>query len=68
MRVFETTTMQAGERKPTTAAAVAVADAAQPPPVSFLIPLKTASKPVTFPADFRKHIALEFAMRYLCEV
>ena len=57
--------MQGAGRRPATT--VAVADAA-PPPLSFSIPLKTASKPVTFPADFRKHIALEFAMRYLCEV
>lgn len=37
-------------------------------PMSFSIPLKPTSKPVAFPADFEKHIALEFAMRYLCEV
>lgn len=34
----------------------------------FVIPLKPASKPVAFPPDFKKHIAFEFAMRYLTEV
>lgn len=38
------------------------------PPLSFSIPLKDTSKPVAFPGSFQKHIALEFAMRYLSEV
>lgn len=37
-------------------------------PTSFVIPLKSTAKPVAVPADYEKHIALEFAMRYLCEV
>lgn len=56
-----------GGRRPTAAVAAVAADTAASP-MSFCIPLKTVSKPVVFPADFRKHIALEFAMRYLCEV
>lgn len=35
---------------------------------SFTIPLKQTTKPVAFPADFKKHMDLEFAMRYLTEV
>lgn len=42
--------------------------AATTPPLSFSIPLKDTSKPVAFPGSFQKHIALEFAMRYLSEV
>lgn len=38
------------------------------PPLSFSLPLKDTSKPVSFPGDFQNHIALEFAMRYLSEV
>ena len=43
-------------------------DAAASPSLSFSIPLKDTAKPVAFPPRFRKHIALEFATRYLCEV
>eukprot|EP00904_Undaria_pinnatifida_P009287 jgi/Undpi1/5489/HiC_scaffold_2.g00768.m1 len=56
-----------GGRRPTAAVTAVAADTAASP-MSFCIPLKTVSKPVVFPADFRKHIALEFAMRYLCEL
>lgn len=35
---------------------------------TFTIPLKQTAKPVAFPADFKKHMELEFAMRYLTEV
>ncbi|CAB1108028.1 unnamed protein product [Ectocarpus sp. CCAP 1310/34] len=52
--------------KPGAAGGSAAVAATQP--LSFSIPLKDTSKPVAFPANFQKHIALEFAMRYLCEI